>query len=47
MLPGMPIRDPFLPLPECQVDLYDEYGTFLGRTEFWWELFGVAGRPMA
>ena len=32
-----------VPLPECQVDLYDEYGTFLGRTDFWWELFGVAG----
>jgi len=32
-----------LPLPWCQVDLYDVHATFLGRTDFWWDQFGVAG----
>ncbi|HET7688754.1 MAG TPA: type IV toxin-antitoxin system AbiEi family antitoxin domain-containing protein [Nocardioidaceae bacterium] len=32
-----------LPLPWCQVDLYDVHGNFLGRTDFWWDQFGAAG----
>ena len=26
-----------LPLPQMQVDLFDEHGRFLGRADYWWE----------
>lgn len=32
-----------VPAPEPQVDLFDEHGTFLGRADFWWDEFKVAG----
>lgn len=32
-----------IPMPEPQVDLFDEWGTFLGRGDAWWHQFGVVG----
>ncbi|MFN2518127.1 MAG: hypothetical protein ABR604_03635 [Jatrophihabitantaceae bacterium] len=32
-----------LPAPELQTTLCDATGTFLGRTDFYWDEFGVAG----
>jgi hypothetical protein len=32
-----------LPTPGLQTTLYDETGVFLGRTDFYWDEFGVAG----
>lgn len=32
-----------LPAPDLQHSLYDARGRFLGRTDFWWEEFSLAG----
>lgn len=32
-----------LPLPEPQVSVHDEHGTFLGRVDAWWPEHGVVG----
>lgn len=32
-----------LPVPELQVNIFDEFGTWLARTDFGWEALGVLG----
>jgi hypothetical protein len=32
-----------LPAPRLQVEICDEYGRFLGRSDFYWDEFGVVG----
>jgi hypothetical protein len=32
-----------LPVPALQIDICDEHGRFLGRSDFYWEEFGVVG----
>jgi Transcriptional regulator, AbiEi antitoxin len=32
-----------VPAPEPQVDIFDAHGLFLGRLDFYWDEFGVAG----
>lgn len=32
-----------LPVPDINPSVYDEFGNFIGRTDFYWDEYGVAG----